>query len=97
MLGAMAMKLSVGESAYIEALSHEDAAIGENKNRSRFAKIFCSDSAVEIAIDSIQIHGGYGYMHDYGVEKIMRDAKVLQMLGGTSPELCVQAIADKMK
>ena len=97
MLGAMAMKLSVGESAYIEALSHEDSAIGENKNRARFAKIFCSDSAVEIAIDAIQIHGGYGYMHDYGVEKIMRDAKVLQMLGGTSPELCVQAIADEMK
>ena len=52
---------------------------------------------MEIAIDAIQIHGGYGYMHDYGVEKIMRDAKVLQMLGGTSPELCVQAIADEIK
>jgi alkylation response protein AidB-like acyl-CoA dehydrogenase len=97
MLGAMAMKLSVGESAYIEALFHDDSAIGENKNRARFAKIFCSDSAVEIAIDAIQIHGGYGYMHDYGVEKIMRDAKVLQMLGGTSPELCVQTIAGEMK
>ncbi len=92
MLGAMRMKLSVGTSAYMAALSQEGASAGHNKKSSAFAKIFCADSAVETAIDAIQIHGGYGYMHEYGIEKIMRDAKVLALLGGSGPELCVKAI-----
>ena len=48
---------------------------------------FCIDATLKIALDSIQIHGGYGYMHDYYVEKIMRDVKALRLLGGSSPVL----------
>jgi Acyl-CoA dehydrogenase, C-terminal domain len=51
------------------------------------ATVFCTDAALKIALDAMQIHGGYGYIHDYYVEKIMRDVKVLRLLGGSSPVL----------
>lgn len=51
------------------------------------AKVHASDAALAAATDAVQIHGGYGYMHEYGIEKIMRDAKTLQLLGGPNPHL----------
>ncbi|HBW38113.1 MAG TPA: hypothetical protein DEF89_23680 [Desulfosporosinus sp.] len=39
--------------------------------------------AMEVTVDAVQIHGGYGYMRDYPVEKLMRDAKILQIYEGT--------------
>jgi alkylation response protein AidB-like acyl-CoA dehydrogenase len=44
----------------------------------------------------VQIQGGYGYMHDYFVEKIMRDIKVLQLLGGSSPVLNIRIIREPL-
>jgi len=38
---------------------------------------------MEVTVDAVQIHGGYGYMRDYPVEKLMRDAKILQIYEGT--------------
>jgi alkylation response protein AidB-like acyl-CoA dehydrogenase len=95
MLGNMLMKLSIGTSGYLRALTCEEANLPYSSPDARFAKIYCTDSAVEIVIDAIQIHGGYGYMHDYGVEKIMRDVKVLNLLGGSSPRLHMLAINEK--
>ena len=51
---------------------------------SSMAKCFASDSAVSATIDAVQIYGGYGYMKDYPVEKLMRDAKLLQIYEGTN-------------
>jgi len=51
------------------------------------AKLFCADAAMAAAADSVQIHGGYGYMRDFPVEKLMRDAKMLQILFGTPHHL----------
>lgn len=48
------------------------------------AKVFAADMAMQVTTDAIQILGGYGYMREYPVEKWMRDAKILQIVEGTS-------------
>jgi acyl-CoA dehydrogenase len=48
------------------------------------AKRFAADSAMEIAVDAVQVYGGYGFIKDYPVEKLMRDAKIMQLYEGTS-------------
>lgn len=48
------------------------------------AKALCSDAAVKIATDAVQIFGGYGYSKEYPVEKMMRDAKIFQIFEGTN-------------
>ncbi len=55
-----------------------------NGKESAMAKCFASDVAVAAAGEAIQIHGGYGYMRDYPVEKLWRDAKLLQIYEGTN-------------
>jgi acyl-CoA dehydrogenase len=51
---------------------------------SSYAKAFGADSAMAVATDAVQIFGGYGYTKEYPVEKLMRDAKLLQIYEGTS-------------
>jgi alkylation response protein AidB-like acyl-CoA dehydrogenase len=48
------------------------------------AKRFVTDTAFNVANDALQLHGGYGYLADYGVEKIVRDLRVHQILEGTN-------------
>ncbi|MHA2295761.1 MAG: acyl-CoA dehydrogenase family protein [Candidatus Hodarchaeales archaeon] len=55
-----------------------------NTKDSAFAKYFASDAAMQNAIDAVQIFGGYGYMVEYPVEKLVRDAKLLQIYEGTN-------------
>jgi acyl-CoA dehydrogenase len=50
----------------------------------RRAKAFGADAAMQTAIDAVQVFGGYGYVKDYPVEKLMRDAKILQIFEGTA-------------
>ena len=51
---------------------------------SSYAKAFGADRAMQTAVDAVQVFGGNGYVRDYPVEKLMRDAKVLQIYEGTS-------------
>ena len=51
---------------------------------SGMAKVFASDVAMRVTTDAVQVLGGYGYMRDYPVEKMMRDAKILQIYEGTN-------------
>jgi acyl-CoA dehydrogenase len=51
---------------------------------SSYAKAFGADSAMQTAVDAVQIFGGNGYVKEYPVEKLMRDAKILQIYEGTS-------------
>lgn len=51
---------------------------------SGMAKVFATDVAMKVTTDAVQIFGGYGYMRDYPVEKMMRDAKILQIYEGTN-------------
>jgi alkylation response protein AidB-like acyl-CoA dehydrogenase len=48
------------------------------------AKLFCTDTAMQVAIDAVQLHGGYGYVTEYPAERFMRDAKGLQIVEGTN-------------
>ena len=58
---------------------------GKNYYReSSMAKLYASSTAMKAATECVQIHGGYGYMQEYGVERLMRDAKVTQIYEGTS-------------
>jgi acyl-CoA dehydrogenase len=51
---------------------------------SSFAKAFAADTAMRVTTDAVQVFGGYGYMKEYPVEKLMRDAKLIQIYEGTS-------------
>jgi acyl-CoA dehydrogenase len=55
-----------------------------NTLESSHAKRFAADSAMEITTDAVQVYGGYGFIKDYPVEKLMRDAKILQLYEGTA-------------
>jgi len=57
---------------------------GRNTLESSHAKRFASDSAMEVATDAVQVYGGYGFIKEYPVEKLMRDAKIMQLYEGTS-------------
>ena len=48
------------------------------------AKLFASETAMRVTTDAIQVHGGYGYVKDYPVERFFRDAKITQIYEGTS-------------
>jgi len=48
------------------------------------AKVFASDTAMRVTTDAVQVMGGYGYMKEYPVEKMMRDAKITQIYEGTN-------------
>ena len=56
-------------------------SVGDNSN---IVKLMCADNAMQTTTDAVQVMGGYGYMKDYPVEKLMRDAKIFQIFGGTS-------------
>jgi alkylation response protein AidB-like acyl-CoA dehydrogenase len=82
MLADMATKIQAGRNLYLHAAWK--AARGEpNSLESSIAKAFCGDIAVEVALDAMQIHGGYGYLREYPVERYLRDAKIMQIYEGT--------------
>ena len=55
-----------------------------NTLQSSYAKSFAADMAMKVATDAVQVFGGYGYIKEYPVEKLMRDAKLIQIYEGTS-------------
>jgi acyl-CoA dehydrogenase len=55
-----------------------------NTLESSHAKRFAADSAMEITTDAVQVYGGYGFIKEYKIEKLMRDAKILQLYEGTA-------------
>jgi acyl-CoA dehydrogenase len=69
-------------------LVHKSAVLLDQGERntlaSSHAKRFAADSAMEIAVDAVQVYGGYGFIKEYPVEKLMRDAKIMQLYEGTS-------------
>ena len=80
MLGNMAVKTNTGTAAYIQGFEGEPLASLATAARPELAKVFCTDAALEVAMDAIQVHGGLGYMKEAGLEKTMRDMKMLQVL-----------------
>ena len=62
----------------------EDAPDSELTKISAMTKLYCTDVAMEVTTDAVQILGGYGYMQEYPVERMMRDAKITQIYEGTN-------------
>jgi alkylation response protein AidB-like acyl-CoA dehydrogenase len=48
------------------------------------AKLYCTDAAMDVTTDAVQVLGGYGYLEEYPVERMLRDAKVTQIYEGTN-------------
>jgi len=84
MFADMAMKLEASRLLTYRALAACDAGDPRMTYHSSIAKCVASDSAMAITTDAVQIFGGYGYMKEYPVEKLMRDAKLFQIYEGTS-------------
>jgi alkylation response protein AidB-like acyl-CoA dehydrogenase len=83
MLADMAIRVEAARGLVWSAASSL-AAGRPSLKRSSMAKTFASDAAVANSLDAIQILGGYGYMREYGVEKLLRDAKLTQIYEGTN-------------
>ncbi|MBW3594451.1 MAG: acyl-CoA dehydrogenase family protein [Actinobacteria bacterium] len=83
MLADMATSIEAGRRLYRHAASLRDA--GESYGvQAAQAKLFCSDVAMKVTTDAVQLHGGYGYITEYPVERYMREAKGLQIVEGTN-------------
>jgi alkylation response protein AidB-like acyl-CoA dehydrogenase len=83
MLADMAMKVEAARLLTWQAAWYADQGVRVT-DKSAMAKCFASDAAMAVTTDAVQIFGGYGYMGDYPVEKLMRDAKLLQIYEGTN-------------
>jgi len=67
----------------LKAASMKDA--GENFDKlSAMAKVYASKVAMEVTVEAVQVHGGYGFVKEYHVERLMRDAKITQIYEGTT-------------
>ena len=84
MLADMATKVEAARALVYAAARHADSGAKNMSGFSAMAKLFASDTAMAVTIDAIQVFGGYGYMKDYPVEKMMRDAKITQIYEGTN-------------
>lgn len=67
----------------------EAAAAAPDTRTTSIAKLYASEAAMAVSTDAVQVFGGYGYMRDYPVEKLMRDAKGCEILGGANQRLRV--------
>jgi alkylation response protein AidB-like acyl-CoA dehydrogenase len=84
MLADMATKIEASRSLVYSVARFIDSGAKNISKESAMAKIFPSDTAMEVTLDAVQILGGYGYMREYPVEKMMRDAKITQIYEGTN-------------
>lgn len=83
MLADMAIAVEASRSLVYQAARLKDAGMSFTK-QAAIAKTFASDTAMKVTTDAVQILGGYGYSREYPVEKLMRDAKIMQIYEGTN-------------
>lgn len=83
LLADMATGIEAGRALYRRAAQVKDAGAPYSAQAS-MAKLFCSDVAMRVTTDAVQVHGGYGYVEDFPVERYMREAKALQIVEGTN-------------
>ena len=83
MLADMATQIEAGRALYLAAARLRDAGRPFSK-QAAMAKLFCTDTAMKVTTDAVQLLGGYGYTADFPVERYMREAKVLQIVEGTN-------------
>ena len=76
--------LEAARALVYAAARHIDAHPKDMSKVSSMCKVFATDMAMKVTTDAVQVLGGYGYMSEYPVEKMMRDAKILQIYEGTN-------------
>ncbi|MCK4234579.1 acyl-CoA dehydrogenase family protein [candidate division WOR-3 bacterium] len=84
MLADMATEIEAAKSLVYSVARYIDSGAKNYSKESAMAKLYASDVAMKVTTDAVQIFGGYGYMKDYPVEKMMRDAKITQIFEGTN-------------
>lgn len=84
MLADMATEIEASRALVYQVAKYIDMGGKDFSKYSAMAKVFPSDVAVKVALNAIQVLGGYGYMKEYPVEKMLRDAKILQIYEGTN-------------
>ncbi|HNQ35967.1 MAG TPA: acyl-CoA dehydrogenase [bacterium] len=84
MLADMATQIEAARALIYSTSRMYDAGVGDTSKESAMSKLFASDVAMRVTTDVVQIFAGYGYMKDYPVEKMMRDAKITQIYEGTN-------------
>jgi alkylation response protein AidB-like acyl-CoA dehydrogenase len=84
MIADMAVAIEASRALTYQAARTIDAGEKRVGKISSMAKLFASDTAMKVTTDAVQIFGGYGYMKEYPVEKMMRDAKITQIYEGTN-------------
>ena len=83
LLADMATGVEAGRALYLEAARRRDRGEAFGK-QAAMAKLFCTDMAMRVTTDAVQVLGGYGYVQDFPVERLMREAKALQIVEGTN-------------
>ncbi|MFD5478912.1 acyl-CoA dehydrogenase family protein [Streptomyces hawaiiensis] len=83
MLADMATQIEAGRALYLAAARLKDAG-RPFARQAAMAKLHCTDTAMRVTTDAVQILGGYGYTADFPAERYMREAKVLQIVEGTN-------------
>jgi alkylation response protein AidB-like acyl-CoA dehydrogenase len=83
MIADMATRIEAGRALYLAAARLRDAGLPFSA-QAAMAKLFCTDTAMQVTTDAVQLLGGYGYTADFPVERYMREAKVLQIVEGTN-------------
>lgn len=84
MLADMAIQIEAARALVYQTCRHIDSGAKNISRESAMSKVFASDTAMRVTTDAVQILGGYGYMKEYPVEKMMRDAKITQIYEGTN-------------
>ena len=84
LLADMATQVEAARALTYAAARSIDSGEKDVSKVSAMAKVFASDTAMKVTTDAVQVFGGYGYMKEYPVEKMMRDAKITQIYEGTN-------------
>ena len=84
MLADMAIQVEAARALIYAAARSIDAGTKNIAKDSAICKTFASDAAMKVTTDAVQVFGGYGYMKEYPVEKLMRDAKITQIYEGSN-------------
>ena len=84
MIADMATLVEAARALVYKSATPEETSLDERERLSAVAKCYATDAAMKVTTDAVQILGGYGYMRDYPLERMMRDAKVTQVYGGSN-------------
>jgi butyryl-CoA dehydrogenase len=83
-LADMATEIEAARALVYSVAKYIDSGAKDISKESAMAKLFATDMAMKVTVDAVQVMGGSGYMKEYPVEKMMRDAKILQIYEGTN-------------